>query len=60
MAASAHGFPECLQLLLDARADPRVADHKGWTALFYAKHKNHTAAVIAMLEAKLAALAASL
>ena len=58
MAASVVGFSECLQLLLDAGADPRVADHEGWAALVYAKEFNHTA-VVAMLEAKLATLAAA-
>ena len=58
MMASAHGSPECLQLLLDAGADPHVAEHGGWTALGLAKYNNHPA-VVAMLEAKLAALAAA-
>ena len=58
MAASANGFPECLQLLLDAGADPRIADHEGCTALALAEHFNRPA-VVAMLEAKLAELAAS-
>ena len=58
MAASGQGSPGYLQLLLDAGEDPRVAGQHGRTALDNAKHKNHPA-VIAMLEAKLAALAAA-
>ena len=46
------------QLLLDAGLDASVADHEGWAALIFANYFNNPA-VVTILEAKLAALAAS-
>ena len=57
--ASQDGFVEIVRLLLAAGADTRLATFDDLTALSLAKHFNHPA-VVALLEARLAQLAAEL
>ena len=58
MLASGRGNFEAVVTLLLAKADPCLALHDGRTALYAAKRNKHTA-VIALLEARIAELAAS-
>jgi ankyrin repeat protein len=56
--ASQEGQLQAVRSLLLAGADPRLAAHDGTTALDDAKRNKHTA-IVALLEARLAELAAS-
>ena len=53
--ASQKGHIDVVRSLLAAGADPRRADHHGFTALDVAKEKKHTQ-IVALLEAKIAEL----
>ena len=55
IVAAQEGHLEVVRLLLEAGADPRIVNHRGRTALYYAKLNKH-AAVVALLEAKLRVL----
>jgi ankyrin repeat protein len=55
MFAAGDGFVDVVRSLLAACADPRTANHDGFTALDAALHFNHPA-VATLLEAKIAEL----